>query len=118
MGDNEKQYKRQNKFIADNYDRVSVTLPKSTKERIKAQGETLNGFINRVVLSELRRMESGEGPQAPETTQKPAEGPRAYTWDELQAIQEEKRAERERIIRERAEIDRQTAKSYEQENLL
>ena len=45
----EKQYKRQNNFIKESYDRVSVTLPKGTKERIKERGETVNGLINRLV---------------------------------------------------------------------
>lgn len=52
----EKQYKRQNDYIKNNYDRVSVTLPKGTKERITAAGETLNGFINRVIMEELERI--------------------------------------------------------------
>ena len=49
----EKQYKRQNEHIKENYDRVSITLPKGTKERIKAKGETVNGYITRLVLSDL-----------------------------------------------------------------
>lgn len=53
----EKQYKRQNEHIKENYDRVSVTLPKGTKERIKATGESINGFIIRSVISELERLE-------------------------------------------------------------
>ena len=53
----EKQYKRQNEHIKENYDRVSVTLPKGTKERIKATGESINGFIIRSVIAELERLE-------------------------------------------------------------
>ena len=45
----EKQYQRQNNYIKGAYDRVSVTLPKGTKERIKARGETVNGLINRLI---------------------------------------------------------------------
>ena len=45
----EKQYQRQNNFIKESYDRVSVTLPKGTKERIKERGETVNGLINKLV---------------------------------------------------------------------
>ena len=45
----EKQYQRQNNYIKDSYDRVSVTLPKGTKERIKARGETVNGLINKLI---------------------------------------------------------------------
>ena len=53
----EKQYKRQNEHIKENYDRVSITLPKGTKERIKATGESINGFIIRSVIAELERLE-------------------------------------------------------------
>ena len=49
----ENQYKRQNQHIKDNYDRVSITLPKGTKERIQAKGESLNGYINRLVAEDL-----------------------------------------------------------------
>lgn len=58
----QKQYSRQNEYIKNNFDRVSVTLPKGTKERITATGESVNGFINRVVLSSLDQIETGSGP--------------------------------------------------------
>jgi hypothetical protein len=54
----EKQYKRQNEHIKNNYYRASVTLPKGTDKRIKATGETVNGFINRLVDDELNRIEN------------------------------------------------------------
>lgn len=49
----ENQYKRQNEHIKNNYDRISITLPKGTKERIQAKGESLNGYINRLVAEDL-----------------------------------------------------------------
>ena len=49
----EKQYKRQNDHIKENYDRISITLPKGTKERIKSKGESINGYITRLVLTDL-----------------------------------------------------------------
>ena len=49
----EKQYKRQNEHIKENYDRISITLPKGTKERIKSKGESINGYITRIVLDDL-----------------------------------------------------------------
>lgn len=58
----EKQYRRQNEHIKEKYDRVSITLPKGTKERIKASGETVNGYITRLVISDLDRIESGKLP--------------------------------------------------------
>ena len=54
----EKQYKRQNAYIKDNYDRISVTLPKGTKDRIKAAGYSANGYIVSLVLADLERKEN------------------------------------------------------------
>ncbi|MCR5753650.1 MAG: type II toxin-antitoxin system HicB family antitoxin [Acetatifactor sp.] len=56
----EKQYKRQNEHIKENYDRVSITLPKGTKERIKARGESVNGYIARLVLADLAEQSNAE----------------------------------------------------------
>ena len=56
----QKRIKRQNEHIKENYDRVSVTLPKGTKERIQAQGLTVNGYINELVLEDLKRREGKE----------------------------------------------------------
>ena len=54
-----KQFKYQNEYIAQNYDRQTVTLPKGTKDRIKQLGFTsVNGFINDLVRKELERLES------------------------------------------------------------
>ena len=39
------------------YDRILVLLPKGTKDKIKATGATVNGFINRAVLKELGRID-------------------------------------------------------------
>ena len=51
------RYKKQNDKIKDNYDRVSVTLPKGTKDRIKKLGLSINGYINALVLADLERLE-------------------------------------------------------------
>lgn len=59
----EKQYKRQNEHIRENYDRVSVTLPKGTKVRINNTGESINKMINRLVLAELDRLEQMAAPE-------------------------------------------------------
>ena len=52
------RYKKQNEAIKGKYDRVSVTLPKGTKESIQARGETVNGYINRLILADLERLEN------------------------------------------------------------
>ena len=49
-----KQYDRQNKWIAENRERITVTFPKGTKDRIKKTGcESLNSYILELVLSDL-----------------------------------------------------------------
>ena len=48
-----------NKYVKANYDRINVTMPKGQKEAIKAhakgQGESVNGFINRAIESQMER---------------------------------------------------------------
>lgn len=47
------QQRSVNKYVKENYDRINVTFSKGRKNAIKAfadaQGESVNGFINRVV---------------------------------------------------------------------
>lgn len=57
----ENQYKRQNEHIRNKYDRISITLPKGTKERIQSQGKSLNGYISELVLADLDRLENQGG---------------------------------------------------------
>ena len=51
----EKQYKRQNNYIKENFDRVSVTLPKGTKDIIKKSGYTVNGLINDLISDWIQK---------------------------------------------------------------
>ena len=52
--------KWQNDYIDKTYDRINLTVPKGNKEVIKkaaAQcGESVNGFINRLIEAELERI--------------------------------------------------------------
>lgn len=53
-----KRYKTQNDKIKENYDRISVVLPKGTKEKIKAlTGLSCNAYINNLVMADLERLE-------------------------------------------------------------
>ncbi len=58
MAVSKKQQACVNRYIADKYDRVNLTIPKGSKERIKAhaeqRGETVNGFINRAIESQIQ----------------------------------------------------------------
>ena len=53
-----KRIQKQNDRIRESYDRISVTLPKGTKDRIQAQGLTINGFVNQLVLDKLDELEN------------------------------------------------------------
>ena len=57
-----------NKYVKNNYDRVNVTMPKGKKETIQAhaaaQGESVNGFINRAIDHEMER-DGLRGPTEP-----------------------------------------------------
>lgn len=48
-----------NKYVKSNYDRINVTMPKGRREIIKshaeAQGESVNGFINRAIEETMER---------------------------------------------------------------
>ena len=48
------------RYESANYDAVRVLLPKGTKERIKAAGPSVNGFIVRATLQALDSLQ-GEG---------------------------------------------------------
>lgn len=47
------QQKAVNKYMAANYDRINLTVPKGKREEIReyaeANGESVNGFINRAI---------------------------------------------------------------------
>ena len=55
--------KRQNERAKELWDTVSCRLPKGTRQRIQAQGLTVNGYINELVLEDLKRRE-GENASA------------------------------------------------------
>ena len=56
-----------NKYAKNNYDRVNVTMPKGKKETIQAhaaaQGESVNGFINRAIDHEMERDSQKQPPE-------------------------------------------------------
>lgn len=65
-----KQYNRQNTFIKDNYDRLSVTVPKGTREHIKAlldtsRKETINSIINDLLQGWIMQRELDQNNEGP-----------------------------------------------------
>ena len=65
------QQRSVNKYVKENYDRINVTFSKGRKDVIKAfadaQGESVNGFINRAVNAAMSG-ESAAGDYAPLVT--------------------------------------------------
>lgn len=56
MGENkEKKYKRQNEYIKNNFDRISITLPAGSKEKIKSLGFSVNNYLNELVKSDFEK---------------------------------------------------------------
>ena len=53
------QQKAVNKYMAINYDRINLTMPKGKKEEIKSHAdkhnESVNGFINRAIKEAIER---------------------------------------------------------------
>lgn len=74
----------QNKYIAKAYDRINLTVPKGKKDTVQAhataQGESVNGFINRAIDEAMERdglerpTGAGEGSYTL-TCKKPHSGP-------------------------------------------
>ena len=79
------QQRAVNKYVANNYDRVLVTMPKGQKDFIKthaeAMGESVNAFIGRAIAETMERdKRPQEAPavqgnaQAPQTAQEQPTG--------------------------------------------
>lgn len=53
------QQKAVNKYMAANYDRINLTVPKGQKEIIQThareRGESVNGFISRAINETMER---------------------------------------------------------------
>ena len=67
--------RKQNEAAKNNWDCITCRLPKGTKERIQAQGLTVTGFVNRLVLAELERLEAPKVPTTPTNNDSSAEYP-------------------------------------------
>ncbi|MFB2020201.1 hypothetical protein ACEVJL_01775 [Pseudoflavonifractor sp. P01025] len=68
-----------NRYMAKAYDRINLTVPKGQKEVIKAhaeaQGESVNGFINRAIDEAMGRVAPDRAQERPQAggLQLPAE---------------------------------------------
>lgn len=57
MAKTEAQMRSIRKWEAENYEKVTLMLPKGTKDRIKATGNTINGIGVKAILKELESIE-------------------------------------------------------------
>lgn len=59
MAESKRKAKWQNDYIAKAYDRINLTVEKGKKEIIKAhaeaKGESVNGYINRLIEEDMRK---------------------------------------------------------------
>lgn len=51
----EKQYKRQNQYIKNNYYRATITIRKDIEKVIKEHETSVNGYINKLIETDLRK---------------------------------------------------------------
>ena len=78
-----KQYKRQNEYIKEKYDRVSVVLPDKTKDRIKElTGKSCNAYISALVLADLDLWENGGSVEKP----KPQNNPKLSIYEQNEIL--------------------------------
>ena len=58
-----------NEYNAKAYDRINLTVPKGQKEVIQAaakqNGESVNAFINRVIIENLERLKAEQNEATP-----------------------------------------------------
>lgn len=59
MATSKAQQKAVNKYMAANYDRINLTVPKGQKDAIKAhaeaQGKSVNSFINEAIVEKIEK---------------------------------------------------------------
>ena len=49
--------KRQNDAVKNNYDKISCTIPKGTKDKIRSYGYSVNTFVNEAIRRYLAYLE-------------------------------------------------------------
>lgn len=84
--------KRQNDVIKDNYDKVTATLPKGTVNRIRALGLSINAAINKSLLVYLDCLEGDREGAMQDIFPNPQNAPESIAGEpkELSAVDVEK----------------------------
>lgn len=58
--------KRQNDAVKNNYDKISCTIPKGTKDKIRSYGYSVNAFVNEAIRRYLAYLEPAKAVAAEE----------------------------------------------------
>lgn len=70
------QQKAVSKYMKENYDEIKIRTPKGRKDIIQAhaaaQGESVNGFINRAISETMERDEAAPAASESQTEEDPA----------------------------------------------
>ena len=86
--------KAKNKYNAENYERISLSVPKGEKDRIRehaeSMGESVNAFINRAINETMARDQEEIEPVS-----------RQEYWQAVKGIIERNRYEREERKKEK-----------------
>ena len=65
------QMRAVNRYMANNYDRINLTVPKGEKDKIRShaesRGESVNGFIGRAISETMERDKAPQRPQEAQT---------------------------------------------------
>ena len=120
-----KRIKTQNEAAKENWDMVSCRLPKGTKNRIKALGLSVNGVINKSVLSflesaekehkeELERLEAQKEPQETYQTKQDAKQEK----EEAKPTNNNQEAKPMTLADAQAILDRKIAEQKERKEML
>ena len=120
-----KRIKTQNEAAKENWDMVSCRLPKGTKNRIKALGLSVNGVINKSVLSflesaekehkeELERLEAQKEPQETYQTKQDSKQEK----EEAKPTNNNQEAKPMTLADAQAILDRKIAEQKEQKEML
>lgn len=84
------QQKAVSRYVKANYDRIEVKVPKGRKKEIQshaeAQGESVNGFINRAILETMQRDKAPQRPQEATVVQEATHAPKPVQEQPIEGI--------------------------------
>lgn len=86
------QQRAVNKYMANHYDRINITVPKGHKETIKAhaeaQGESVNAFVTRAISETMSRDKAPQRPQEAQAVQDATPAPQGAEGIPLHTLEQ------------------------------